>query len=97
MNTKLTDRLNQILPLITSKEFIEGKGLGNEIAFYIFDYPPEEELQIREHIQFLVEKVSTQYKLQILHINLFEFIISYLKERNIFENSLEYEKSKGGL
>ena len=40
MTDGLTDRLNQILPIITSDAFLRGKGLGNEIAFYIFDYPP---------------------------------------------------------
>ena len=31
-----------------------GSGIGNEIAFYIFDYPPEDELRVREHIRFLL-------------------------------------------
>ena len=53
----LTERLNKILPKITSKDFLKGKGLGNEIAFYIFDYPPENELKIREHIQFLKQRI----------------------------------------
>jgi len=47
MSDPLADRLNEILPRITSDDFLAGKGLGNEIAFFIFDYPPEEELRIR--------------------------------------------------
>jgi len=49
MNDGLTERLNQILLTITSDAFLRGKGLGNEIAFYIFDYPPEAELRVALH------------------------------------------------
>ena len=53
----LTERLNQILHRVTSDAFLHSTGLGNEIAFYIFDYPPEAELCIREHVRFLLEHI----------------------------------------
>ena len=56
----MTERLNEILPKITSEDFLSGRGIGNEIAFYIFDYPPEEELRVREHIDFLLEHIPKQ-------------------------------------
>ncbi len=45
----LNERLNKILPRITSDEFLSGSGIGNEIAFYIFDYAPEDELKVRDY------------------------------------------------
>lgn len=96
MNANLTTRLNQILPKITSKDFLGGKGLGNEISFHIFDYPPENELQIREHIQFLKNTIRKQHTdIKILHINLFQFIIRHLEEKNILEKSFSLEQKKG--
>ena len=96
MNANLTTRLNQVLPKITSKAFLGGKGLGNEISFHIFDYPPENELQIREHIQFLKDKIKKQHTdIKVLHINLFQFIIRHLKEKNILEKSFSLEQKKG--
>ena len=53
MTSDFEERLNQILPKITSDDFLSGRGLGNEIAFFIFDYPPEQELRIRKHIEDL--------------------------------------------
>ena len=44
MTLTLTDRLNLILPHITSKAFLSSEGIGNEIACYIFDYPATDEL-----------------------------------------------------
>lgn len=50
MTLTLEERLNQILPRITSRDFIDSKGLGNEIGFWIFDYPPERELEVRDFL-----------------------------------------------
>lgn len=47
MSAAFEDRPNQILPRITSPDFLGNKGLGNEIGFWVFDYPPERELEMR--------------------------------------------------
>ena len=39
------------------EEFLSGRGLGNEIPFYAFDYPPEDELAVREHVAFLLAQI----------------------------------------
>ena len=96
MNQLLTDRLNQILPTITTPDFLSGKGLGNEIAFYIFDYAPEQELQIREHIEFLLKQLpKAAPDLKVTHINLFDLIIDYLKERKLLDKVLQMQQQKG--
>ena len=42
MSDQLTERLNRILPKLISDELLTGSGLGNEIWFYVFDYPAED-------------------------------------------------------
>ena len=96
MTDSLTQRLNEVLPKVTSTDFLSGKGLGNEIAFYIFDYPPEAELQIRKHIQFLMAHIpKNRPGLRVKHINLFNLIVDHLKERNLIERSFEMQRVKG--
>lgn len=96
MSDPLTDRLNQILSKITSDDFLRGNGLGNEIAFYIFDYPPEAELRIREHIAFLLDHMPKQRPgLRVVHINLFDFIIEHLRHRNLLDKAMEMQKTRG--
>jgi hypothetical protein len=95
MTISLDEKLNQTLARITSKEFLESKGLGNEIAFYIFDYPPEEELKIREQIVFLLKELKNHHNLSVLHINLFELMVEYLKDRKIFDKSIDLEVKQG--
>ena len=96
MNDYLTERLNKILPRIISDDFLKGRGIGNEIAFYIFDYPPEDELRVREHIHFLLDHIPKQRPgLRVKHINLFDFILDYLKSRNLLEKALKMQREKG--
>ena len=96
MNDYLTERLNKILPRIISDDFLKGRGIGNEIAFYIFDYPPEDELRVREHIHFLLDHIPKQRpELRVKHINLFDFILDYLKSRSLLEKALKMQCEKG--
>lgn len=95
MAADITARLNQIYPKITSDDFLKCRGLGNEIAFYIFDYAPEEELQVRDHVAFLIKRINDQTGIKLLAINLFELIVKHLKERGLFERGLQLEQSKG--
>ena len=96
MSEQLNDRLNQILPILTSDRFLNGSGIGNEIAFYIFEYVPEDELRVREHIKFLVDHLQkTRKDLRVGHINLFDFLIDYLRERNLLSKAFELQREKG--
>lgn len=96
MSDRLTERLNAILPKITLPEFLSGQGIGNEIPFYVFDYPAEDELRIREHLTFLIDKLPKQAPdLKVVHVNLFDCLIDYIKGRGYFEKSLEKERTLG--
>ena len=96
MNDGLTDRLNQILPTITSEAFLCGTGLGNEIAFYIFDYPPEAELRVREHIQFVLDHLPrTRPGLRVSHVHLLDFVLTYLRQRRLLDKAIAMQQTKG--
>jgi hypothetical protein len=90
-NDQLTQRLNKILPKIESSFFLGGKGIGNEIPFYIFDYPPECELQIRNYINTLVQIELKQKhpEWNVLAVNLLEFLLSYIEYRGYTKEFLQ--------
>ena len=91
-------RLNKITDRITSEEFLDNEGLGNEIGFYIFDYPPEKELEVREHIRFILEYLKkTKPALRAIHINLFKLIVEYLKDRQLLDRALQIQNKKGDI
>ena len=91
-----TDRLNAIFPRITEEGFLQKKGLGNEIPFYVFDYPPEEELKMREHISFIIDRMSQQLShVRILHLKLFYLMIQHLGERDDLDAMYGMEVEQG--
>ena len=96
MSDTLNERLDQILPKLTSDEFLSGSGLGNEIPFYIFDYPPETELQIREHLRFLLDHIPKRKPtLRLKHIDLFAFILDHMKSRKLLDKAFQMQIQKG--
>jgi len=96
MKEDLKSRLNQVIPRLQSKELLQGSGLGNEIGFYIFDYPPEEELEIRKHIAFVMTYLAkNRPDLRVKHINLFQLVIGYLEKRNLLDRALKIQRDKG--
>ena len=96
MIEKLEARLNQIIPRITSEGFLRGTGIGNEVAFYIFDYPADEEMRLREYLKFLAGHLAkTHPHLRVKHVNLFEMVIEALNARGFLERSFEKQKRDG--
>lgn len=79
-----------------SDELLQNRGLGNEIGFYIFDYPPQYELEVREHIQFILRKLPQKKPgLRVVHINLFAMLIDYLKSRDLLDRAIAMQKKHG--
>lgn len=96
MNAHLQERLNQIPSIITSEEFLKSQGLGNEIGFWIFEYAPEDELQVREHLRFTLDLLERKHsQLKVVHINLLQCIKDYLDARNFTDKSFRLQASKG--
>ena len=67
----LDERLNKILEKVTSDDFLGGQGLGNEVPFYAFDYPPQDEIQDRyppsEYGLLVINGVGSAYPLIRTH------------------------------
>lgn len=96
MTRILDERLDQILPRVTSEDFLSGKGLGNEIGFWVFDYPPEDELVVRKHITFLMTQIPMRRPgLRVAHVNLFDLLLEYLQDRKLLEKAIDLQKAKG--
>lgn len=97
MTLSLEERLNQILPRITSRDFLESKGLGNEIGFWIFDYPPERELEVRDFFSGTVLPAlgKTVPTIQAATVDLLQLVTRLLEDRKLLDKTLEMQKNKG--
>ncbi|HNV61050.1 MAG TPA: DUF1788 domain-containing protein [Rhodoferax sp.] len=97
MNFTLEERLNQILPRITSRDFLDGKGLGNEIGFWIFDYPPEREMDVRGFVSgtVLPALAKQAQPVKTAAVDLLKLVTELLEERKLLDKAMEMQKSKG--
>jgi hypothetical protein len=97
MNFTLEERLNQILPRVTSRDFLDSKGLGNEIGFWIFDYPPEREMDVRSFLTGTVLPALGKHvpPIKADAVDLLKLVTDLLEERNLLDKALEMQKNKG--
>lgn len=96
MPQDIHERLNSIIKTITTKEFLNNQGLGNEIGFWIFDYKPSDELIVREYFGILESTFSKNHpNLNLLNINLFDSVIAYLQEKKLLDKSIQMQATKG--
>ena len=97
MTLSLEERLNQILPRITSREFLDSKGLGNEIGFWIFDYPPDREMEVRDFLSgTVVPALGKQLPaIRCAVVNLLALVTDLLEERNLLDKAIVMQHDKG--
>lgn len=92
----IQEKLNIIEKRIKDKDFLENKGLGNEVGYYIFDYGPQYELNVREHIKLLRDKFNyIDSPVKIVEIDLYEMLISILQEEGYLNECFNIEKKQG--
>lgn len=92
----LDERLDKAEEMIKKPSFRENKGLGNEVGYYIFDYPAEQEMYVRERIEYIKgksENSTDDYKIVVF--DLYDIVIDILKQKGYMEKCYEFEKKKG--
>lgn len=81
---------------ITSEDFLSGTGIGAEIPFYIFDYPPSEELRLRGHLTHLLGRIGREApSVTAHHIDLLDLLVGCLEKRNLLTQAMDLERRKG--
>lgn len=92
----IRERLDQILGKIKSPYFLENKGLGNEIGFYIFDYDPGDELLVREHVTYLKDALNQETSgRKIIEFDLYEMMLDLLKREGVLDDLSQLENEQG--
>ena len=78
----LDKRFDKAEEIMRQPSFRENKGLGNEVGYYIFDYPAEKELYVRERIDYIKKKnenSNDDYKVVVF--DLYNIVIDILKRK----------------
>jgi Domain of unknown function (DUF1788) len=90
------ERLNKIIYKIEDETFIKGRGLGNEISFYVFDYDPKDELIVRDHIEYIKKYFSRPTsERKIIEFDLYKMMLDIANEKGILDKIFDQEQKKG--
>lgn len=93
---KIEERFDLLKQKINSPKFRENRGLGNEVGYYIFDYPAEKELYVREQVDRMYKQSagsSDEYKIVVF--DLYDIMIEILENKKYLEKCYAMEKKNG--
>ena len=89
----LKQRLDELREYIQKKDFLEGKGLSNEVNIQMFCYDPKEEMAVR----YFIEKLTTDPTLQchLIECNLYKIFLQICEDKRILNSIPGLEEKKG--
>ncbi len=90
---KLMERLDNLRTLIETPDFLEGKGLSNEVNIRIFCYDPKDEMTIRHFTNKLVSDKTLSCHL--IEYNLYDVFLSICDDKRITDKMEGIEERKG--
>ena len=92
----LTARLDAMEAAIKKPSFRQSSGKANEVNYWIFDYPPEKELEVRERIEYMKNKNQKGTdEHQLVVFDLYDIIIDFLERKNFIDKCNDFEKQQG--
>ncbi len=90
------DRLDEMEKIIMNPEFFRNDGRANEVNYWVFDYPAEKELEVRNAVKRLVKKNKLGYSShQLVEYDIYDFVIDSLEKEGYLEATYELEKNMG--
>lgn len=91
-NIPISRVYDHLLTVISGERFLSMQGLGNEVPFFICPYNPKYASEMEQIQRQLINKLE-QKGISILAINLYDLTVELLREREIWDQILEMERS----
>lgn len=90
--SELNERLDNLKQEIQQEEFLEGKGLSNEVNIRIFCYDPKEEMTVRHFIEQLM--VDQSLECHLIQCNLYQIFLKICDEKRITSGAPAMEEKR---
>ena len=92
----LNERLDEMEEKVRSPKLRQSSGRANEVNYWVFDYPPEKELEVRERIKYMQNKNSKGGEdFELVVFDLYDIIIDFLEKNDFMEECYKFEQKKG--
>ena len=91
--SKINERLDSLKLEIQKAEFLEGKGLSNEVNIRIFCYDAADEMIVRHFTEQLI--VDQSLDCHLIERNLYKVFLSICDDKRITDKASQMEEKKG--
>lgn len=79
-----------LFAVLSGQRFLRMEGLGNEVPFFIYPYPPEDALAVAQIKKRIKNKLSHK-GIRVQEINLYDLSVEILKDRGVWGRVLAAE------
>ena len=91
--SNIKNELDKITERIADANFLANKGLANEVGVHVFNYPPQDELAVRNYIERINSISSSRYR--VIVKDLYNIFIEILEEKRVIDNVPSLEEKRG--
>lgn len=91
----IKERLDNLRTLIQEPDFLDGKGLSNEVNIRIFCYDAEEEMTVQHFLSQL--KTDQSISCNLIECNLYKTFLAICDDLDITDAIPEMEEADGGI
>lgn len=93
---EINNRLDRLKEKVHDPDFISNKRKANEVNCWVFDYPPQHEIVVRERLTDMVKKNQKGLdSFRIYNFDLYDIIIDYLESEGFIDQCDKYEEKYG--
>ena len=90
----IKERLDRLRNLVQEPDFLEGKGLSNEVNIRIFCYDPSDELIVQHFINQM--KADQNMDCRLIECNMYKIFLSLCEDLDILDAIPDMEENEGG-
>lgn len=87
---ELKEQLERLKGRFSNQDFLNNRGLSNEVGIHIFNYQPEEEMIVQDFIRRL--KNDSNIGCNVIEFNLYQSFLKALENDGILDEVPEVEK-----
>lgn len=94
--TSFEERLSLMESEIHKPSFRRNRGRANEVNYWVFDYPPQQELAVRRRVAQMQQKNAQggdDFKLVVF--DLYDLVIDLLEKEGFLEQCCRFEEKRG--
>ncbi|MCH4217191.1 MAG: DUF1788 domain-containing protein [Megasphaera sp.] len=92
----ISERLDQLEREIKKPRFRQNRGKANEVNYWVFDYDPKKELEVREWINYMEHKNAkgtSEYTLAVF--DMYDLMIDHLEKKHFIDKTAKLEQNRG--